>query len=345
MHKPRRAPPARLRFGRRAALLALLLLSPALVPAVEPPRALETELAPLAENLPVGAQTGRMRFLGMLALRNGSADGMRVSQLSGLAWDEDEQLLYALSDKGALVHLRPVLRNGVLRDVDLVRIVPLRELGTDKVLRDRRLDAEGLAALNADNGRRGDTELLVSFERYPRIMRYRPDGHALGEYRLPPALAERDRYAGANRMLESVCHDDRFGVLTAPEKPLEGTTARIFSLASKSWHYPIDPQDRIVGLECLGGGEVLVLEGNFGAHFWRAHTTLKRVRLGDEDGIPALRPELLFSLQSSQGYQIDNFEGIARHRGNRFFLVSDDNDFFLQRTLLMYFELLDPPVQ
>ncbi|HEY8553996.1 MAG TPA: esterase-like activity of phytase family protein [Burkholderiales bacterium] len=335
----------RLRFGRRAALLALLLLAPILPRAAQPQRALETEPAPLAENLPVGAQAGRLRFLGMLVLRSGSSGGMRVSQLSGLAWDEDEQLLYALSDKGALVHLRPVLRDGVLRDVELVRIVPLREPATETSSRDRRLDPEGLAVLHADNGRRGDTELLVSFERHPRILRYRPDGRVLGEYRLPPELADRDRYAGANRMLESVCYDDRFGVLTAPEKPLKGTTARIFSLAGRAWHYPMDTQDRIVDIECLGGGEVLVLEGNFGALFWRAHTTLKRVRLVDEEGIPALRPELLFSLRSSQGYQIDNFEGIARHRGNRFFLVSDDNDFFLQRTLLLYFELLDPPVQ
>ncbi len=46
-------------------------------------------------------------------------------------------------------------------------------------------------------------------------------------------------------------------------------------------------------------------------------------------------------LDSGKGHQIDNFEGLARHRGNRFFLVSDDNDLFLQRSLLMYFELLD----
>jgi hypothetical protein len=34
------------------------------------------------------------------------------------------------------------------------------------------------------------------------------------------------------------------------------------------------------------------------------------------------------------------FEGLTRHRGQRFFMVSDDNRRTLQSTLLVYFELL-----
>jgi hypothetical protein len=59
------------------------------------------------------------------------------------------------------------------------------------------------------------------------------------------------------------------------------------------------------------------------------------------DGSPTEAVVETRSLDSGKGHQIDNFEGLARHRGNRFFLVSDDNDLFLQRSLLMYFELLD----
>ncbi|MDO8705862.1 MAG: hypothetical protein Q7J84_13040, partial [Sulfuricaulis sp.] len=55
----------------------------------------------------------------------------------------------------------------------------------------------------------------------------------------------------------------------------------------------------------------------------------------------ALNPETLLSMSSKDGFQIDNFEGLARHKGNRFFLVSDNNDLFVQRSLLMYFELLN----
>lgn len=324
---------------RHAGLLLALLatLSPAFA---ADSSTLGARPAPLAENLAPGARIGAIRFLGMVAVPNASIDGARLSQLSDLAWDERAGLLYAISDKGFLFHLRPVLRDGLLVDVALVRALRLRELESDEPLQDRRADAEGLD-LVVDGGR---TELLVSFERFPRIMRYRPDGRALGALHLPAALVDRDAYAHANRMLESVCRDADFGVLTMPEKPLlhepPGYT-RLFSLNGMSWRYPVARDDRVVSLACLGDGEVLVLEGNFGSRFWRSHATLKRVRLAGVPPDAPLEPETLFALESSRGYQIDNFEGITRHRGRRFFLVSDDNDFFLQRTLLLYLELLD----
>lgn len=330
---------------------ALLLLSLPLavasgrLPAAEPLLALNAQPAPLADNLDVGDAIGRIRSLGMLVIPSVTIKGARLSQLSGIAWDDDAEVLYALSDKGVLFHLHPIIRNGTLTDLKLSRVAPLRELRTDRLLRERRIDAEGLDILRGRNGRTDDAELIVSFERHPRILRYRPDGYALGEYTLPPALADRNAYSSPNRMLEGVCYDSRFGVLMAPEKPLAAEDPgfnRLFNLAGKSWRYPIDTQDRIVDLYCLGDGTVLVLQGNFGMRFWRSHATLKRVRLSPQPAADApLEPETLFTLESSKGYQIDNFEGIARHRGNRFFLVSDDNDLFLQRTLLLYFELLD----
>jgi hypothetical protein len=36
---------------------------------------------------------------------------------------------------------------------------------------------------------------------------------------------------------------------------------------------------------------------------------------------------------------VDNFEGLSRHQGAKFFMVSDDNFNALQKTLLVYFEL------
>ncbi|MCG8324752.1 MAG: esterase-like activity of phytase family protein, partial [Thiotrichales bacterium] len=67
------------------------------------------------------------QILGVIELRNVSLAGVIVSEFSGLAWDQDEQLLYAVSDQGYLVHLRPVLESGYLVDVDLVHIVKLAD--------------------------------------------------------------------------------------------------------------------------------------------------------------------------------------------------------------------------
>jgi hypothetical protein len=47
------------------------------------------------------------------------------------------------------------------------------------------------------------------------------------------------------------------------------------------------------------------------------------------------------TLDAGMGHRVDNFEGLSRHRGNHFFMVSDDNDLFVQQTLLLYFELLE----
>lgn len=322
-----------------AALAALAAIAS---PAAEPPVALDARPAPLAENLAAGGRTGKMRFRGMLAVRTVTVGDMRFSQLSDIAWDERAGLLYAISDKGFLFHLRPVFRAGMLVDVELAHAVRLRARDTGEPLRGSRADAEGLDIAPGRDG--AESELIVSFERFPRIVRFRPDGRAIGEHPLPAPLGERGAYVQANRMLESVCRDPRFGVLTMPEKPLTQEApgySRLYGASGESWRYPIDEDNRVTSLACRGDGEVLVLESRFGSRFWRAHTTLKRVRLARTPPDATLEPETLFALESSRGYQIDNFEGIAHHRGSRFFLVSDDNDFFLQRTLLLYFELLD----
>lgn len=296
----------------------------------------------LSDSVGLGGRLGDMRFLGGLVLPGLKAEGRRFSQLSALAWDDDEGLLYALSDKGTLFHLRPVFRDGQLSAVRLVQVAPLRA-ADGKPLKGQLGDAEGMDILHGRNGRRGDAELLVSFERHPRVVRLRPDGRAVRDEPLPAPLTDPAAYDAGNRMLEAVCHDSRLGILVAPEAPLRGERpgyTRIFSLSGQAWFIPRAGEYRISALECLGGGELLVLERDFGRLFGRNATRLRRVRLvpGLATPVPA---KTVVELDAAAGHTVDNFEGLARHRGRRFFMVSDDNDLFVQRTLLMYFELLD----
>ena len=329
-----------------ATLGAALLLGAAPMPAEEPYLPLQTKPVPLGETIDVGDRIGRIRFLGMLQVPATTVQGLRFSQISDLAWDDDAGLLYAISDKGALFHLRPVFDGNTLIDLKLVRAVPLRELHADQPLRDRRADTEGMDILHGRNRRPHDAELIISFERFPRIWRYRPDGRALAELPLPAPLDDLRAYDDDNRMLEAVCVDDSLGALTMPEAPLRKEQKghnRIFSINGKSWLYPVENSNRVVGMACLGNGEVIVLERDYGRLLWRASVALKLVRLSMANAATALRPERLVVLDTADGYQIDNFEGIAAHRGNRFFLVSDNNDLFVQRTLLLYIELLSEP--
>jgi hypothetical protein len=306
--------------------------------------ALETRQVTLSQNMKPGDRAGRLRFLGMLELPDITRNNLRLSQLSGLAWDDDDGILYALPDKGGLFHLQPLFEGDILTGVKLLRAVPLRELGSDKPLRGWRIDAEGLDIVNGRNGRRHDAEIIIGMERVPQIMRYRPDGYAVGKHALPAPIDKVGSFRDPNKLLEAVCVDSELGVLAMPEVPLknerEGYT-RIFSVAGHSWLYPSAPGDRITAMECLGRGQVMVLQQNYQNPLSQVVVMLRRVQLTPDSPTRPLKPETIVTLDSNKGFQIDNFEGLARHRGNRFFMVSDNNDLFVQRTLLMYFELSD----
>jgi hypothetical protein len=310
--------------------------------AQEPLTSLQAKAVDLCEPPTTCAHIGKLRMLGMLELPPITYNNLQLTGLSALAWDEDENLLYALSDHGVLFSLRPVFYNSQLTNVTLVHVATLIDPQTRKPVRWRRSDSEGLDIINGRNGKKGDTELLVSFEREPRIVRYRPDGSYLAEVPLPAILLEVKNYRGGNTMLESVCLHPREGILTVPEAPLENNTntARLYRMDGGSWPFAAS-SGGVVAIECLPDGGVLLLERNYSTFPFHWIITLRRLNLPAETptGTP-LSVENIAVLDSKLGVHVDNFEGLTRHRGNHFFMVSDDNGVFVQRTLLMYFELL-----
>lgn len=323
--------------------LALLASAPA-VQAVDLPVQLEVRATRLSESVGNGSRLGNIRILGLLELPGIKIGELRFAQLSGLAWDDDDEVLYAISDKGALFHLRPEFRDEQLVGLKLLQAVPLKGLRTREPVSGLWSDAEGLDIRNARNGRKGDAELIVSFEHHPRVLAYRPDGHALREYPLPPPLDKRKAYHNGNRMLEAVCVDPELGILTVPESPMEGEPdgmTRIFSVNGQSWRYA-PALGRISAMECLGNRKLLLLEREFGNLLRRNAVMLRRAQLPAQSSpSDPVTAETLVTLDLADGLAIDNFEGLTRHRGNRYFMVSDDNDLFVQRTLLMYFEIVD----
>ena len=100
-----------------AALLFSATLSAAAAPFSEP--------HVLSPQCPPGSTFQGVRLLGTLSLSQKPVAGILPRELSGLAWDADEGLLYAVSDNGDLVHLRPRFEHGVLVAADLVGLMPL----------------------------------------------------------------------------------------------------------------------------------------------------------------------------------------------------------------------------
>ncbi|MCZ6892477.1 MAG: esterase-like activity of phytase family protein [Gammaproteobacteria bacterium] len=328
--------------GLRLALVTVLMLMSAGVrsESIDISRAFS-----MSSDYTTGDTFMQIRLRGTVELIPAALNGIELHELSGLAWAADEKTLYAVSDAGFVAHLRPHFHDGNLIRVYLDAIHPL--LGPDGTPVAKRLaDAEGLVARNARNGIRDDTELIISFEMAPRIVHYTPRGEYLRETALPLPLREPDRYSARNRELEALTEHDEFGLITGPERPLKNahqSMITLYSVAGHSWLYrPIDPEhSALVGLESMPGGDLLILERRFASVFRPVIISLRRMRLHP----PAFADETpitdIARFDSSRGWAIDNFEGVARHEGSRYFIVSDDNDSPLQKTLLMYFEIGD----
>lgn len=285
-----------------------------------------------------------IRLLGSVALAKTSVDGLALGGLSGLAWDEDESRLYALSDSGALFHFRPRFEDGHLAGVDALAAFPLRD-HEGRALEGRRADAEGLVVQRASNGRRGDSVLAVSFERHPRILRFEPDGRFVDSLPLPAELRHASRYADPNKALETLIWLPETGFVTGPERPLagaEGGIIEIFAMDGRRWRYPLaaTPNASLVDMEALADGSLLALERGHGLMFLPLVITIRHTLI-DTAAPGALLPvTTLAILDTSQGWSVDNFEGLTRHRGKSFFMVSDDNFSELQMTLLVYFSVV-----
>ena len=272
-------------------------------------------------------------------LSNISLNGLKVSELSGLAWDQDEKLLYALSDNGYVLNMHPVFSNHTLQDIRLESGQRLLD-ENGKPLKYKQADSEGLAIENGNNGRRGDTRLIVSFERIPRLVRYKPDGTLASHIILPPELKDTTRYRGENKALEAVAIHPVFGVLTGPELPLKDTesgTLNIYSLRGDHWSFPAHDKTNgaLVDMFTMKDGKIIVLERVYDGLISGIQTTLHRVIL-DEKHIQADR---IHTFTPEEGLFNDDFEGITHLDENFFMMVSDDNNHPLKRTLLVYFEI------
>lgn len=299
----------------------------------------------LAESgAPEGAFMG-VELLGTLRLPVEPAAGVRLGGVSGLAWDEDEQMLYALSDVGELYHLQPVFAAERLVDVRLRGVYPLRD-AAGQPLKFTWNDAEGLALANGANGLPGDSELIIAFEARPRLERYRSDGQPLGAVPLPAPFNDVRHYNNPNKSLESVVLHPHYGPLVAPEWSMVGDAPGSVTLAALQgprWRYRLSsaPNSGLVDLALLPDGSLLALERGFVALTRPLIITLRRVTLPADPALPlTVRDVAVFN--SAEGWLLDNFEGLTHHRDGRFFMISDDNRSILQNTLLVYFRLREP---
>ncbi|MGH8120673.1 MAG: esterase-like activity of phytase family protein, partial [Gammaproteobacteria bacterium] len=272
-------------------------------------------------------------------LSNISVDGLKVSELSGLSWDQDEGLLYALSDNGYILDLQPLFRKGELQDVLLIAGHRLLD-DKGRPLKFKPADSEGVAVENARNGKQGDSRLVVSFERFPRLVRYKPDGTLEATVAMPGELEDVTRYRSENNGLESVTIHNTLGIIVGTEFPLDGSepgTLNLYTTQGQHWAAPLHDKTygALVDMTTLEDGRIIALERAYNGLLSGINTSLHRITLKGN----TIVADRIYTFTPEDGLFNDNFEGLAHLDQNRFMMISDDNNHPLKRTLLVYFEI------
>ena len=286
------------------------------------------------------------REIGMLIYRGGlsiSSEDARFGGFSSLLVSADGERMLSASDKGVWFSADLSYdEDGNLAGITSGFLAPIG--GPDgKPLAGRYRDAEALA-------RGTDGAVLLAFEQHHRILRFaapgRLDARRLDGARpqLVAAPAELAEFNG-NAAMEGLVTLGDGGLLILTEgldnerasKP--GWILQDGAAAARL-EYKRAARFRPTGAARLPGGDILVLERRYtligGVAALLRRLPQESIRRGarlDGAEIARLQPPL----------NVDNMEGIAVRRngagGTLIYLLSDDNNSVLQRTLLLMFEL------
>jgi hypothetical protein len=325
-------------------VLAVLLIVPGWageepVRVYPPAMTVTTARVTLAPGDPTRKRVGALRFLGGWSLAS-RASGF--GGFSALAIDGDRFVL--LGDNGQLLRFR-LGRDWRISALEAGALPGGPGPGWDK--RDR--DSESLA-VDAANDR-----AWVGFENDNAIWRYSADLRRVERSTRPAAMRRWYSNGGAETLAPLA--DGRF-VVISEEMPVPAQRWRGSSAVRKRTRdlliFPQDPtagaaparsayvvQGRfdVVDATQSADGDLLVLERAFYLPY-RFATRLMRIKARDLAPGRVIHPEHLATLDRPLIH--DNFEGIATTReggATIVWLVSDDNQSRLQRTLLLKFRL------
>ncbi|MEA1880693.1 MAG: esterase-like activity of phytase family protein [Campylobacterota bacterium] len=272
-------------------------------------------------------------------LRFRHIDKIQFSELSGLAYHDSKQKLHMVSDKGALFSFRAVFSDKIEVLEPLSGVVLKDRQG--KPLRSWKRDSEGVTL-------DGKGRLLISFEgSTPKVGYFHKNsasyGNLIRKYALPKILRNEDNYRSRNKSLEALAWHKKYGMLTATEWPLKKDDKKfqtIYALNGATWHFKAEPERKsaVVAMEVMDDGNMLVMERSYTGMWEPLVITLKRVIIkGCKFKI--CQSKVLAKMNSHQGWNIDNFEGLAKVGKGKYLIISDDNNNFFQKTLLLYFKV------
>ena len=312
---------------------------------------------------PEATRFGRLEWRGGLVLTSPSTF---FGGWSGLAIDAAGDRILGISDTGVWLTGRLSYDGVRPTGIASARLGALRGGDGQPLRRGRDKDPEGVALL-AGTLERG--EVLVSFERNHRIVRYPVSAEGVG---LPSAALElpaETRLLEPNKGLEAVCMlqsgPAKGSVLTFAERfpgkdglhagwmrpPLTVGQVPGSKPAVPAWKkVPIQILDGYDITDCAGapGGGLFLLERRFRVRYGDPLTGAKmRIRqISQSDLLSGTTIVGETLIEADRRHEIDNMEGLAVHTdaagGTILTLISDDNfNSYLQRTVLLQFALVE----
>jgi len=268
-----------------------------------------------------------IKILDSMELRFDEYNDIEVNELSALSYKKGK--LYALSNRGYLYSFDIKLKKNKVSRLTLKKAVKLKKKNS-KRLRKKHRDAEGMVLL--------DNELYISFERKPRIDIFNLNGKKLRKYKIPKKLQYIGAYQSKNKALEAIAYSKKYGIITAPELPLISSDEGLHVIYAKDKEFKFFASSSLTAMEFIDDDRLLTLERSFNQLTRQRVIVLKVVNLSKvKDGV--CYSKVLAMLNSSKGWNLDNFEGLTKVGKNKFLMVSDDNRGFFQKTLLVFFKI------
>jgi len=294
-----------------------------------PVRSAVLDLNPAA---PGETRLGRLDYLGGLILA-GEA-GSVFGGYSGIAVDADGAGLWAIADTGHWLRL-DFRRDGrgVPAEVSAAQILPLRDANGAEITRKTLNDAESLRHL-------ADGRWLVSFERAHRLWVYdRPGGTAVATISTPAVVARQPDNGGIEAVAAFANGDLLLFSEDMPAMNGGGNAAWLWR--NGAWRdliWPARDDFKPTDAVALETGDVIVLERYYKPVIG-PKARLQRIPAAAIGSEATLKAELL--AEWAAPYSVDNMEALDIRRmpdGSLWlYVMSDDNQNPLQRTLLMVF--------
>ncbi len=287
----------------------------------------------------VGKHFMGIEILDQRMLSYSHLNGMKFSEISDLAYHAKTHHLYLVSDEGRLFTFRAVFGE-TISTLEPIDAVELKKKNAKPFKRWRR-DSEGMTL-------DGEGRLLISFEGKPKVGWFHKNlskaGVMIRKYPLPKKLRSPKAYRTKNKSLEALAWHPQYGILTVAEWPLKQDHKKrqtLYALLGREWHFQAEPEARsaVSAIEVMDDGNLLVLERSYTGMMNPFVITLKKVYIQQCYGRGNCPTEIVAKMSSHKGWDVDNFEGLARVGKDRYVMISDDNDNFFQKTLLLYFEV------